>query len=71
MDTIIIIILIPNKKRIFVHSINMPNPEQKRQGQNELEIQNLLQNGIKQITRTQNLAKDDYQIKKNSESITR
>ena len=31
-----------------------------------VEIQNLLQNGIEQITRTQNLAKDDYQIEKNN-----
>ena len=68
------IILQPNKKFFFQHSINISNTSQNRQGenlpQNELkkmvEIQNLLQNGIEQITRTQNLAKDDYQIEKNN-----
>ena len=50
----------------------MSNPSQNRQGQkspqNETEkitnIQNLLQNGIEQIRRKQNLAKDYYQVKK-------
>ena len=31
----------------------------------------MLQNGIEQITTTQNLSKDDYQIEKNTESNAR
>ena len=67
VNTIIIIILLLDKKFFCIHSINMSNPTQNKHGQNppqnELEkiteIQNLLQNGIEEITRTQNLAKDE------------